>query len=610
MLGAARNAVLTLSLIAFLSAGCSVVPVREITPNEYVGHVQMLASDEMMGRGNGTPELDKAAQYIRREFQRARLHSLGRSGYFQYFTIRMGSRLGARNRLVFATGEGGKSLPLGTGFVPVSFGGESAVDAPVVFAGYGITAQEYGYDDYAGIDVNGKAVLIFDLEPQREREDSPFDGRVDSQHALLQTKILNARNNGAAAVIVFTGPLHRREGVPELPRTDAGFSVDGMGVNAVKAASVPIEEVLTGAGIEPEQAQKDIDDELKPRSSELTGVRVSLEVDVASVNRRVANVVGMIPGSDPKLKDEVIVVGAHYDHLGLGYRGSMAPAQAGEVHNGADDNASGVAALIEIAQALNLDLAEPRRTILFVAFAGEEMGALGSTSFVNNPPVPVEKIVAMLNMDMVGRPVDRNLLVGGVGTAEEFRRIVETVNRRYKMKLILDESGISSSDHTPFALKGIPVLFFFTGVHTDYHRPSDDWEKIDAAGGATVARFVADVIRMVDALDERPKFVEVKTQRLPEAGRGGPRPWFGSVPDFTYPGEGYRFQSVMPGSPAAEAGLQAGDVMIEFAGKNIGNIYDYTAALGALQAGDEVDVVVLRDGDRVTARVMLAERKE
>jgi aminopeptidase YwaD len=601
-------------LVLVTLAGCTSTPKRGITASEYIDHVKFLASDELKGRGNGTPELEQAARYIRTEFQRARLQPGGQANYYGYLTITVGSRFGEENLLLIKSKSRESKLELGGQFVPVSFGENNAAELPLVFAGYGISASEAHYDDYEGVDVRGKAVLIFALEPQRDRADSPFDGTADTRHAQMQTKVLNARSHGAVAALIVRGPLHRAEieasHSDELPTITEAYSVAGMGIPAAQVAYEPVRQVLADAGIDLGELQEEIEMDLKPRSAPVEGVSVRMNVDVKPIKKRVSNVIGIVKGSDPEVGDEVIVVGAHYDHLGLGYSGSMAPDLAGQIHNGADDNASGVSALIEIAEDISLELREPRRTICFVAFASEEMGLLGSHQFVSAPPFPLEKIVAMINMDMIGRLRDKRLLVGGVGTANEFQKLVEGVNKQYGFNLIFDKSGLGAGDHTSFSLKRIPVLFFFTGVHADYHRPSDDWDKINAEGGAMVARFVTDVVRAIDALKKRPAFVEVQEPRMPPGERSGaPRPWFGSVPDFSFQGEGYKFQSVLPGSPAAEAGLQAGDIMVEFSGKPVKNIYDYTAALSAFQPGDKVLVVVLRASERLEVEVTLARRR-
>ena len=334
-----RLTVLVASVVAaaLLAAGCAGAQKREITSSEFLDHIKVLASDEMRGRGNGTPELARAARYIMREFQRAGLEPAEEFNYLQYFSIRTGSRLGDGNSLALRIGERELDLEVGSDYVPISFGGEQRLSAPLVFAGYGITAPEMGYDDYAGIDAAGKAVLVLALEPQRDRADSPFEGTLDTTYAQNQHKILNARSHGAAAVILVRGPLHRRPQDPELPSMEAGFVVEEMGLPAAAARAAPIEELLASAGLDLLALQRRIDDDLQPRSAEIDGAEVSLSVDVRSVRRRVANVVGVLPGSDPELRQEVIVVGAHYDHIGLGYRGSMAPGSAGQIHNGADD---------------------------------------------------------------------------------------------------------------------------------------------------------------------------------------------------------------------------------------------------------------------------------
>ena len=600
--------------VAGLLSACATAQKQEITSAEYIDHVRFLASDALQGRGNGTPSMEQAARYIRAEFQRAGLIPTGDANYYQYLTITVGSRFEPDNLFTISSGESETEFSLGEQYVPVSFGGASSDNLPLVFAGYGITAPEADYDDYEGIDVKGKVALIMALEPQRDDVDSPFDGTADTQHAQIQTKVLNARKHGAAALIIVRGPLHHREleaaGVDELPELTESYSVAEMGIHAVMAALAPVDTALQSAGVNLRELQQSIDADLHPRSKIIEGASIALNVDVKPVRRRVANVLGLIKGSDPKVADEIIVVGAHYDHIGLGHTNSMSPDLAGSIHNGADDNASGVAGLIEIAEMMSLSLREPRRTICFVAFAAEEMGLLGSTYFVNNPPFPREKIVAMFNMDMIGRLRNGSLLVGGAGTAQEFPKLLEEANRTYGLKLILDKSGLGAGDHAAFTLKKIPVLFFFSGVHADYHRPSDDWDKINSRGGATIARFVADNIRAVDGLKNRPAFVEVKDPEPPRGQRRrGPRPWFGSVPDFSFQGDGYRFQSVMTGSPAAIAGLQAGDILVQFGDKEIKNIHDYTTALGSLQPGDEVNVIVLRGEVRIEAKILLVKRR-
>ena len=594
--------------VILMASSCAMAPKVEITSGEFIDHVRILAADNMKGRATGSPELMEAARYIRSQFRSAGLEPGGETNYFQYFSVTVGSRFGADNGLRLAQGEREQILSLGEEYMPVSFGGKAGENLPLVFAGYGITAPEAQYDDYEGLDVAGKAVLVFALEPQRTKSDSPLDGVADTRHAQVQTKVLNARKHGAAALLIVRGPLHAGEGAAELPAMSESYNVEEMGIPALLIASQPLDRCISGSGLDLAKMQQDIEADFKPLSAAVEGVVVNVAVDVKPVRRRAVNVIGKMRGREPELTDEAIIVGAHFDHIGLGYGSSMSPGLAGQIHNGADDNASGTAALIEIAEYLNLNLRDSRRSIYFVAFAGEEMGLLGSTYFIENSPVPPEKIIAMVNMDMVGRLRDGNLLVGGVGTAEPFQRIVDDAAKSYPFHVNYDRSGLGAGDHAAFSLKKIPILFFFSGVHEDYHRPSDDWEKINSEGGAEIARLVADVVRKIDALERPPAFVEVEQKAVADR-RGGGRPWFGSVPDFSYQGEGYRFQAVTAGSPAEKAGLKAGDILVEFGGAKVGNIYDYTSALQNYQPGDTVEVVVLRDGESLQVQVTLEDRQ-
>jgi len=314
------------------------------------------------------------------------------------------------------------------------------------------------------------------------------------------------------------------------------------------------------------------------------------------------------------------VIGAHYDHLGLGEQFSLAPSLAGTIHPGADDNASGTAGVIELARYF-ASQPKPKRGFLFITFAGEELGLLGSGFYVNHPELPLNKAVAMINLDMIGRVRDGRLYVGGLGTGSSLRADMDRAAEHFP-DLKIDSSGndgYGSSDHTSFTTKQVPVLFFFSGLHGDYHKPSDTWDKIDAPHAVEVLQLVADVATRIDADEARPEFVRVMPKSDPHGGSAGPLsgsagssgygPYFGSIPDFAEPPKGVRFADVRDGSPAALAGLKPGDILITFGDKDIANLYDFTYALKAHKVGDEVLVEVLRGGEKVTAKVKLAERK-
>jgi len=328
------------------------------------------------------------------------------------------------------------------------------------------------------------------------------------------------------------------------------------------------------------------------------------------VVKTVHNVAGYLPGKC----SEYVVIGAHYDHLGLGEQYSLAPSLAGTVHPGADDNASGTAGVIELARWFSTQ-PKQKRGILFLSFAGEELGLLGSSYYVNHPTFPLNKAVAMINMDMIGRMRDGKVFIGGVGTGSTLRKLLEEVTPKYGLRIDYSDAGYGSSDHTSFTTKQVPVLFFFSGLHADYHKPSDTWDKIDAPDAAKLLQLVAEVSEDLRESSDRPLFVRVKEPEHGEAvagtssGGSGYGPYFGSIPDFGEEVKGVKFADVREDSPAAKAGFKAGDVLVEFDGKPIQNLYDFTYALRAHKPGDEVMVKVLRGGQPVEAKVLLTKRK-
>jgi hypothetical protein len=301
------------------------------------------------------------------------------------------------------------------------------------------------------------------------------------------------------------------------------------------------------------------------------------------------------------LADETIVIGAHYDHLGHGGPGSLAP-WTRDIHNGADDNASGTAALLEVAHRLATRSEKPPRRMVFIAFTGEERGLLGSAHYVKEPLFPLEKTVAMINMDMVGRLVDDKLVVYGTGTAEGFDSLVDRLNEKYNFKITKNESGYGPSDHTSFYAKGIPVMHLFTGTHRDYHRPSDDYDKINVEGMREEVDLVEDIVQEIAVNPERPKYLETKRPRTANRGKW---PYFGSVPDYASEAKGLALQDVAKDGPAAKAGLKAGDVIVQFGEREVTGIEDFAAALSQHKGGDRVQVKFLRDGQTMTVEVTL-----
>jgi hypothetical protein len=333
---------------------------------------------------------------------------------------------------------------------------------------------------------------------------------------------------------------------------------------------------------------------------------VNGDVDLTREQHKTSNVTGYLPGET----DEYVVIGAHYDHLGLGDNHSLG--KVGEIHHGADDNASGTAGVLELAHWFAKQ-PKQKRGILFLTFTGEELGLLGSGYYVGHPELPLDKCVAMINMDMIGRIRDGKVYLAGSGTGANFKDMIAGIKSHYDFQLDTAETaGYGSSDHSSFTTKQVPILFFFSGLHGDYHKPSDTWDKIDAPDAAKLLDLVSDVAIRLANDPVRPQYVRVEPPSAPRGSSGGSSgygPYFGSVPDFAEVPNGVRFADIRPGSPAEKAGLKPGDVMFEFDGKKIANLYDYTYALRSKKPGDEVLVKVVRSGETIEAKVLLTVRK-
>ncbi|MBS0210455.1 MAG: M20/M25/M40 family metallo-hydrolase [Planctomycetes bacterium] len=668
---AALAALVLAPCVAWLSAAEENRFSNSAVETRVLDGVRHLASDELGGRGVGTPGIDQAAEYVAEQFAAAGLKTNVVEGKpFQEFSMTVGTELGQTNTLSFArVGVDEKTetatLTLGENFTPLSIGGSGKIDAPLVFVGYGITAKDLKYDDYAGLNVEGKVVIVLRHEPQQNNPHSEFNGTSHSQYAPFSRKLSNAYEHGAAAVIFVTDEYEIEERVaqrlklwrkpldelveaqqefaqlknPTLEQIEAhrewvqkqvnaewlknlddqaaklkheydpllGFRGAGGGdtgripvVFCRRAAIDPI--VRAALKTDLATLEREIDKGPKPASRELPGWRAKGEISVTRTQATVKNVIGVLPGSGPKA-DETIVIGAHYDHLGMGGEGSLAPGEK-EVHNGADDNASGTSTLIEVARQLAARGKPLPRRVVFIAFTGEERGLIGSAKYCANPIFPLDQTVAMLNMDMVGRMVDDKLIVQGADTGTEFGPIVDRLNETAGFKITRQSGGFGPSDHSSFYGKKIPVMHFFTGTHKDYHRPSDDIDKINAQGMRRVADFVTEVAVALAEADARPTYVEVKASKSGMGG-GGDRPYFGSRPSFASEEPGYTLEGVTPGGPAEKGGLKGGDSIIKLGDSKIGNLEDFDSALRKYKAGDKVPVVVRREGKEVTLYVTL-----
>ena len=588
--------------IAAVVAAASSAPQAD--PNRYVSDVKILASPEMEGRGAGTVGLTRAEHMIEKRYKELHLDPAGVKGYVQPFSVVTGARLKSDNRLVEETRDAGYERKINVDFVPFSFSSSGAVSAPVVFVGYGATADEFHYDDYAGVDVKDKVVVALRYEPSGFAEKSGNHGLT--QHSQLITKAINARNHGAKALIVLNGKLGDGE-EDLLTRFGSVSGPENVGLVMVQVKNDIANGWFQAAGKTLKDAQDQINTTTQPASFAFPDLlQISLKIDIETTRATVNNVLAWLPGQT----DEYVIVGAHYDHLGRGNFDSLAPSQIGQIHPGADDNASGTAGVLELARLLAPQRGQLKRSILFMNFAGEELGLLGSAEWVKEPTHPLAKAVAMLNMDMIGRIKDDKVYIGGVGTGSTFKTVLEQAQKEVPFKVEYSAGGYSSSDHTSFVTRRIPVLFFFSGLHSDYHKPSDTWDKINGASAAKLLDLVQSVAVQLANAVQPPQFQVVAEEKpVGGGGGGGYGPYFGSIPDFGQVENGVKFSDVKPNSPAAKAGFRAGDILVQFGDKPIKNLYDFTDALRRSKVGDVVEVKVMRDGQPVTASVKLEQRK-
>jgi hypothetical protein len=579
------------------------IPVQQADPTRYLNDIKSLASPEMEGRGAGTKGLTRAEHLLEKRYKELGLQPAGVNGYAQPFSVITGARLKSDNHLSVENAGSKTNLKINQDFVPFSFSSSGQVAGPLVFAGYGATAEEFHYDDYEGLDVKDKIVMVLRYEPSGFAEKSGNHGLT--QHSQLVTKAINARNHGAKAVIVINGKLGDGE-EDLLTRFGSVSGPVNAGIIFAQVKNAVAESWFQSAGKSLKDVQEQINKTTQPNSFAFPDtLHLSLHIDIETTHATVNNVLAWLPGES----DEYVIVGAHYDHLGRGNFDSLSPSQIGQIHPGADDNASGTAGVLELARLLAPQRGQLKRSILFMNFAGEELGLLGSAEWVKEPTRPLDKGVAMINMDMIGRIKDDKVYIGGVGTGSTFKAVLEQAQKDAPFKIEYSAGGTSSSDHTSFVAKKIPALFFFSGLHSDYHKPSDTWDKINAPSAARLLDMVESVTVQLASAQDPPIFQVVTEDKPAGGGGGGYGPYFGSIPDFGQTENGVKFSDVRASSPAAKAGLKAGDILIQFGDKPIKNLYDFTDALRRSKVGDVVEVKVLRDGQPMTVSVKLEQRK-
>jgi hypothetical protein len=468
-----------------------------ITGSKIKAHVDYLASDSLLGRNTPSKGLDSAAVYIVKLFKENGILPFN-NNYYQPVPLTITS-LGKEN-LVEINNNGIKtSLAIKTQFVPYEVTGNGDVSGSLVFVGYGITAPEYNYDDYQGIDVKGKIVVVLRHEPGELDTASTFAGLKNTQHAFVESKVKNAIHHGAAGVLVLTDPLNHLIITPRgfpWPSLSRIIPEDALPMHLTdeKSNKIPVVHVgedvikmMFGSVDSLKSLQRTMDRTLKPKSQSFPMVTVRIKTSTEEKTIHTSNIVGFIPGTDPVLKNEYVIVGAHYDHVG--YNKSHAPGED-YIINGADDNASGTAGMLAVAEAFAKNTTKPKRSLIFIGFTAEEKGLYGSEAYVNNPAVPVEKTVAMINLDMIGRNhIDTLYLVEGK-ESPDVTDIIRKENASVGFTIVEDEELAGRSDYDNFYKKDIPFAFFFAGLHPDYHTVRDNPNTINPEKAARISVLV------------------------------------------------------------------------------------------------------------------------
>ncbi len=659
-------------------------------------HVSYLASEKLEGRRTGETGATYAAGYVSNIFAQLKLKTAGNSvsrNYMQTFPFVTGVQLGQSNVLKINN----SAHNLQTDWMPAGFSANGKLsNAAMVFAGYGIAANELKYDDFAGLDVKDKIVLVFAGTPEKGNPRSQFARFSD---ARVKAKI--ASDKGAKGLIVISSEQNFADDKLtklEYDQVSGETTIPTIIISRSAAAKLLGEKDAKSLD-ETEKwfaMQKDTPENIQIKLTKTPTMNADLDVNLTKTTAEGYNVVGILEGKDAVLKNEAIVIGAHYDHLGRGGRSSLDP-NSKNIHFGADDNASGVAAMLELARYFSKEK-NNKRTIIFIAFGAEEEGLIGSKAYVNNPVFPLDKTVAMINMDMVGRLNENKLTVGGIGSASEWSSLVNNKNSstdkinteitigeenlnlqkkiesnlrqknikfvfvevkdahielegvttnesqigeaviiakqftqkrvdshlvvwkdaspdyidsRISFNLQLNQDGFGPSDHSSFYGKQIPVLFFFTGTHADYHKPSDTFEKINYQGLEKIMNYVGEIVAAIDQNAKRPTYTNAPSAGMMGGRSGGSfNVSLGTVPGYAEnTNDGLALDGVRDGSPAAKAGVKAGDKIVKLAGRDIKNITDYVFVLGEMKANTEYEIVVMRGTEKLTLKITPEARK-
>ena len=568
----------------------------EITVEELKAHVMFLASDSLKGRKPGTQGGFIAADYVRAQLIENDIELIADNG-FQYFDVVTGVELGGSNYFQ----HNDLSFKPGDDYIPLAFTENAKAEAPAVFAGYGlvIDSDSLQWDSYENISADGKWVIVLLGDPEYHNRSSKFE-----EYASIRQKVLNARDRNAAGIILVAGENYSSDDVLMPLRYDRIQSNAGLPV--VQASRKTADRIIELQGMKITDIEKKIISGNEPVYFEIDG-DISIQTDVRELTVKTQNVVGMLPGNDPSLKNEYIVLGGHYDHLGMGGFGSGSrKPDTIAVHNGADDNGSGTASIIEIIEKASANRDKFKRSILFVAFGAEEMGIQGSNYFAEHPLVDLKDIKFMLNIDMIGRvnPGEDPITIYGTGTAEGLEDLLAEITGKDEDSFRFSPEGFGPSDHASFYSRDIPVLSFFGVPHDDYHTPEDDWDKLNYSGIKKTSGLVYDIMLDLANREQNLAFKEAGPKSRPGGNRYNLKVTLGIMPDHVADTEGLKIAAVMEGRPAARAGMEKGDVIVAMDGKAVKDIYDYMSRLKTYRPGDRVNVDVMRGGKK---RILIVE---
>jgi len=564
-----------------------------ITHDELLGITSRLTDNDFAGRGTGTGYDTLAAAYIEREFIKAKLKPFKGDG-LQRFSVNVSVESGKANRLAINNIK----LVSGSDFTPLAMTADTSLNAGIAFCGYGFMAanDSMQWNDYKGIDLKGKWVLLLRGYPESNASAAAY-----STLSSDRMKVMSARENGAAGVLLVSG--EEWDSADNLDKPSRSEASAGIPVLQIKRSFA--DTILKASGKSLKELEKNANTNLRPDSF-MTASTADGEAEIVEKDAGTANVAMVLEGA--KMKDEYVIVGAHYDHLGMGGPGSSSRIQdTVAIHSGADDNASGVALMIELAEKLASDKKRHARSILFVAFTGEEMGLLGSKYFVENMGISPSAVNLMVNLDMVGRMKEGNgVQVGGVGTAAGLRDTVLSFNDTTQISLSFTDEGYGPSDHSSFYGKNIPVLFVTTGAHLDYHTPFDTFDKLNYSGMVRIGNLIYEIVNAAANDTARLAFREAGPP-APAQGMGRRRGvTLGIMPDFAgNVKNGLRADFVTPGKPAALGGMLKGDLIVAIENKPVNNIEDYMFRLSQLKPGQRITVEVMRNGVRELLLIQL-----